>query len=216
LKVTDTGVGMDEATAQRIFEPFFTTKREAGGTGLGLASVFGIVKQNGGDISVVSQPGHGSVFTITLPKAQTSVPTENTGLSAGLPDTLQGNVLLMEDMDDLREMLTRILTSRGLSVLSARDGREAVELARETDTQLDLILSDVVMPRMNGPEAVQLIKQHHPGARVIYLSGHADLMDEDFKDEVIWKPIPPETLIRSIHASLNKQTKHQRSERPAA
>jgi PAS domain S-box-containing protein len=204
IEVTDNGVGMDDATAQHIFEPFFTTKLGTGGTGLGLATAYGAVQQNGGDIEVISRPGIGTTFHLIFPKHET-VSTPATEPSAAPTSTgMTGNVLLVEDRDDVRELMSQILTSNGIQVTSARDGVEAIEMANAFP--IDLILSDVVMPRMSGPEAVRIIRESHPDIKVIYVSGSADLVEPNGRDVVMWKPVKPQALLTAIKSCLTPET----------
>jgi CheY-like chemotaxis protein len=200
LRVTDTGIGMDDATAQRIFEPFFTTKLDSGGTGLGLSSAYGIVRQNGGEIKVCSRPGKGSIFTLTFPRAyQESPATSDPSPSAPLP-AIRGSVLLVEDRDDLREMMAQILVSNGLTVIQARDGLEAVKAAQSA--AVDLVVTDIVMPRLSGPEAVEFIRTFQPNVKIIFVSGSADLLEPNGRDVIMWKPVMPGVLLKTIQSCL--------------
>ena len=209
LKVSDTGIGIDDSVKSRIFEPFFTTKERSGGTGLGLSTVYGIVKQSNADIAVTSKPGFGSTFTITFPKSTAKAvrPQEN---SVQTPDSLSGTILLVEDLEDLREVMAGILSRRGLRVLAASDGTDAVKIACETEASIDLIITDITMPRMSGPEAVRRIRELRPGIKVIYLSGYTDSVMPEDGDAVISKPITPEALALAIRDSLMTQTPGER------
>jgi PAS domain S-box-containing protein len=174
IAMSDTGVGMDEATRSRMFEPFFTTKPKERGTGLGLATVYGIVKQSGGYIWVYSEPGHGATFKIYLPLVDQAVPAAQT--LAADQDSLRGSetVLLCEDEEDVRSLTHRILDAHGYDVLVAAGGEEALELADAWPGAIDLLLTDVVMPRMSGRELAQRLAIKHPGMKVLYLSGYPD------------------------------------------
>jgi PAS domain S-box-containing protein len=200
IRISDTGIGMDDTTKTRIFDPFFTTKQHTGAVGLGLSTVYGIVKQNGGDISLTSILNAGSSFTMEFPRAQRKV-AELVRMPAPKRQAVEGTVLLVEDLDPLREMMNEILRAEGLTVLPARDGLHAVELSRSNGA-IDLVLTDVVMPRMNGPEAVRLIRKVHPEIKVIYSSGYADWGDSMEGDPIIWKPVRPETLIKTVQECL--------------
>jgi PAS domain S-box-containing protein len=204
VTVSDTGIGIDESTRKRIFEPFFTTKQQTGGTGLGLSTVYGIVKQCGGEISVTSEVGSGSRFTLQFPRAGKEPRIAATDTPPHIPHALAGTILLVEDMDDLREMMTQALSASGLSVLTARDGLDAVELASRIDGVIDLVLTDIVMPRMSGPEAVRSIRASRPGVKVIYISGCADMVDTGDTDIVIWKPVKTEILLQTIQDCLDR------------
>src|SRR5262249_51768313 len=193
LKVSDTGIGIDDSIKSRIFEPFFTTKEKSGGTGLGLATVYGIVKQSNGEIGVSSKPGQGSTFTITFPKTR-GRSDRAPEPSAEAPVRLTGTILLVEDLDDLRELTADILSRRGLHVLAASDGEDAVKIASEAPGTIDLIVTDIAMPRMSGPDAVKAIRKIRPEVKVIYLSGYAESAKAAEGDTLILKPITPEVL----------------------
>jgi PAS domain S-box-containing protein len=204
LAVTDTGTGMDEAVKARVFEPFFTTKAVGKGTGLGLAMVYGTVKQSGGHIAVYSEKGKGSTFKIYLPctEAETTVlPTG--GSAAGIPDGT-GTVLLVEDEDKVRAITSRILQSKGYTVLEARHGGEALDLFDQTAEDINLVVTDVIMPQMNGPELVQRLLQQRPSLKVLFLSGYTDsavfrhgLLDPG--KAFLQKPFTPGALTRKVH-----------------
>ncbi len=173
LSVTDTGIGMNPEVKSRAFEPFFTTKEPGTGTGLGLATVYGIVKQSGGYIWVYSEPGHGTSFKVYMPR--TEIPgsyvkesTTRTSRNIGGTETL----LLVEDEDSVREVAREILLSHGYTVPEARDGIEALDVCRRIRGTLDLLLTDVIMPRMNGRELAERILTMRPGTRVLYMSGY--------------------------------------------
>jgi CheY-like chemotaxis protein len=174
LSVSDTGVGMDEVTQSHIFEPFFTTKPEGKGTGLGLATVYGIVKQSEGFIWVYSEPGHGATFKVYLPRVDgpaTPALAERTAV-----DSLRGteSILVVEDQEALRRMIEEILEEQGYTVLAAADGRTALDLARAHAGPLQLLLTDVVMPGMNGRELAERLGALRPGIRALFMSGYSD------------------------------------------
>ncbi len=209
LAVSDTGAGMDEETQSRIFEPFFTTKGPAGGTGLGLASVYGIVKQSGGYIWVYSEPGHGTTFKIYLPRVDE--PPEALRLAGPPVDLPTGSetVLVAEDNPALREVIRARLSERGYTVLLAADGEEAVALVRERAGAVDLLLTDVIMPRLGGAELARQLAELRPGLRVIFMSGYTDgalLNLGELADNVVLleKPFTGESLARTIRASLDR------------
>jgi PAS domain S-box-containing protein len=173
LAVSDTGAGMGPEVKSRIFEPFFTTKEKDKGTGLGLSTVYGIVKQSGGSIWVYSEPGHGTTFKVYLPCVD-----ENAQVDAGAvtPADYRGTetVLLVEDEDSVREVANEILTMNGYKVLQASQGNEALEMSRGHQGTIDLMVTDVVMPLMGGPELAQHLALTRPQMRVLYMSGYTD------------------------------------------
>ena len=203
LSVTDTGAGMDEETMSHIFEPFFTTKGPGKGTGLGLATVYGIVRQTGGGISVESEPGKGSIFRIYLP--QVSAPVDFT---KSLPTPVEKSenfetVLVVEDEDIVRELVCEVLEEQGYNVICARDGLEALSVAQQFDGMIHLLVTDVIMPHMNGHELAGKLSSLRPDMKVLYVSGYSDndigdhgVLDPRF--ELLQKPFTPQTLARKI------------------
>ena len=177
LTVSDTGVGMDDATVAHIFEPFFTTKEQGKGTGLGLSTVYGIVRQSRGFLGVQSQPGKGTQFEIFLPREMGEVeappprPAESSRPPSGRPNE---TVLVVEDERQVRNLLSSQLSAEGYTVLAAADGREALALGERHAGQIDLLLSDVVMPQMGGPELARAFLARHPETSVVFMSGYAD------------------------------------------
>ncbi len=208
LAVSDTGCGMSEDIRSQIFEPFYTTKGKAG-TGLGLATVYGIVKQHGGHIWVYSEPGKGTTFKIYLPAAESSG-VENERVEAESPD-FRGveTILLAEDDPQVREIANDILTRQGYAVLSAENGTEALELLSSHDGVIDLLLTDVVMPEMNGKELYVKVLEKHPEMRVLYMSGYTDnviahhgVLDEGV--EFIQKPFTIQALAEKVRNVVEK------------
>jgi PAS domain S-box-containing protein len=211
LAVSDTGVGMDETTSRRIFEPFFTTKGVGKGTGLGLATVYGIVKQSGGDIWVYSEVGHGTTFKIYLPQV-------TAGLQAGIERVTDGGdlsrgsetILLVED-DDAVRLLARVTLERaGYRVLHAENPKEAMRLVRDSTGPIHLLLSDVIMPESEGPPLFDRLVSMHPGLRLLYMSGYADEAISRHGVLVegtpfLQKPFTPVTLARKIRNVLEAQ-----------
>ena len=171
LSVTDTGVGMDAATQQRIFDPFFTTKEMGRGTGLGLASVYGIIKNHGGVITVYSEKGKGATFNIYLPASEKEVLVAEAANSK----VEKGNemILLVDDERLILDVGKPILESLGYSVLSAESGKEAVEIVKEKKDELDLVILDMIMPQMDGEQAYDLIKEIVPNMKVLLSSGYS-------------------------------------------
>jgi CheY-like chemotaxis protein len=173
LQVADTGTGIDKATQEHLFEPFFTTKPVGQGTGLGLATVYGVVKQAEGQVSVYSEVGRGTTITVLLPAteaAQTVIAVE----SKPAPRTVgTGTVLVVEDYPELRLLIEEILKGNGYRVLSAPDGAAALTVAREHAGEIDILLTDVVMPNMLGPDLAAQLKTENPNLRALFMSGHA-------------------------------------------
>lgn len=208
LTISDTGHGMDTETQARIFEPFFTTKPEGRGTGLGLPAVYGIVTQSGGTITVASRPGEGTSFTICLPE----VSGTPEALQAPAPRTplLRGSevVLVVEDDEGVRELLTTLMRRSGYEVFAACGGEEALEMESALKRPLDLVLTDMVMPGMSGRELAGRMAELRPGIRVLLLSGYTD--EEIFSycaDEegaaFLLKPFTPDTLLRKVRDVLD-------------
>jgi CheY-like chemotaxis protein len=171
LSVSDTGMGIDEETGKHIFEPFFTTKTDLG-TGLGLATVYGIVKQHGGNIWFHSKPHQGTSFLVYLPESKTELPTPTA--TALEPERAPGSevVLVVEDNEMVRNLALSILRRNGYTVLGASGGAEARRLLEEHRSRLDLLISDVVMPDLDGKQVYQLVADKHPGVKVLFMSGY--------------------------------------------
>jgi two-component system cell cycle sensor histidine kinase/response regulator CckA len=209
LTISDTGDGMDETTLHHIFEPFFTTKSIGKGTGLGLATCYGIVKQHGGQIVPYSEPGHGSTFQIYLPHATMPVseraPHQQTAMLPRGTET----VLLAEDEATVRTLVVRVLREYGYTVLEASDGDEALRLSSErATTPIDLLLTDVVMPQLSGIALAEQIGALRPGLKVLYISGyieHARVGDDPFtpSDNFLHKPFTPAALVRKVRDVLD-------------
>ena len=205
LTVSDTGCGMDEATRARLFEPFFTTKGPGQGTGLGLATVYGIVEKHGGHISVQSTPGLGTTFTLLFPTARRSsavmeIPAQTRSGSPGKTAT----ILLVEDDAGLRRAALRTLTARGYTVLEARDGEEALQVAAGYAGEIELVVTDVVMPRLAGPKLVTELRLTRK-FKVIYVSGYTfDMLDPRAMEDgyFLSKPFSPDELLGLIQLAL--------------
>jgi len=208
LTVTDTGTGMDAATLTHIFEPFFTTKERGKGTGLGLATVYGVVKQSNGYIWVDSAPGNGTSFQIYLPRhVGQPAAEEQTGDSG---ENLRGSetILLVEDAEPLRKLAQTFLEAAGFRVLSAENGETALEVARCFGGAFDLLLTDVVMPGINGRVLAEQLLPRQPGMKVLYMSGYTDSFIAghgvlDPQTHLLHKPFTDEVLIRKVRAVLD-------------
>jgi two-component system cell cycle sensor histidine kinase/response regulator CckA len=174
LEVTDTGCGMDEETMSRLFEPFFTTKEVGKGTGLGLATVYGIVKQSGGYIWAYSEVGLGTTFKVYLPSVE--MPAESVEKEAATiyPSTGEETILVVEDEKMVRELVREILSQKGYNVLEAHRGTEALEVSERHEGAIHLLLTDVVMPGMDGPELARRLTAQRPDMRVLFMSGYID------------------------------------------
>ncbi|MGH7603453.1 MAG: PAS domain S-box protein [Gemmatimonadaceae bacterium] len=208
LHVSDTGVGMDQTTQARIFEPFFTTKEHGRGTGLGLSTVYGIVKQSGAAISVTSAPQAGTTFSVSFPRTDACAlakPAEEDELS---PPLGTETILLVEDDSAVRQLVERVLRSRGYSVLAAQHGGDALQLASDPGKEMDLVLTDIVMPTMSGRELVEALQTLRPMVRVLYMSGYTN--DEilrrglhDPNTSFIQKPFTAENLAAQVRKVLD-------------
>jgi len=175
ITVTDSGKGMDEATRRQVFDPFFTTKEPGKGAGLGLSMVYGFVKQSGGEISVESGPDRGATFRMYLPKVWTEEQAVGAAaLEPGEPMTGSETVLVVEDEDTVRRYVTQMLRHRGYTVLEAPCPDVAIAMEREYTERIDLLVTDVVMPDMRGPEVAKIIKRDRPSIRILYVSGYAE------------------------------------------
>jgi PAS domain S-box-containing protein len=174
VSVRDEGTGMDAETRERVFEPFFTTKPSGEGTGLGLATVYGIVTQSGGEIEALSEPGEGTEIRIPLPRAHTAVVDGTDPSGSPAPRARQGTVLLVEDAQALLRLTRRMLEELGYRVLSTDSPEEALRLAEAEVEAIDVLLTDVVMPGMSGPELSERLHRIDPGVRTVYTSGYAD------------------------------------------
>jgi two-component system cell cycle sensor histidine kinase/response regulator CckA len=208
LTVTDTGTGMDPVTLMHIFEPFFTTKELGKGTGLGLATVYGIVKQSNGYIWVDSTPGKGTSFEIFLPRHMGERTAEIPAVASR--ETLNGseNILLVEDAQPLRKLAQTFLEAAGFRVLSAAGGDEALQVAARSGINLDLLLTDVVMPGMNGRVLAERFSPRQPGMKVLYMSGYTDSFIAghgvlDPGTHLLHKPFTEEELIRKVREVLD-------------
>jgi two-component system cell cycle sensor histidine kinase/response regulator CckA len=217
LAVSDSGTGMDETTRSRIFEPFFTTKEMGKGTGLGLATVYGIVQQNGGHVWVYSDPGHGTTFKIYLPSAEHKLGLASAAQAEALPPKRDGTtILLAEDDAIMRRLTKKMLEEHGYKVLEAEDGRSALRIIGSgqagsappsIDTpKIDLTLTDVVMKGMNGPELVLHLIDSHPTMKVVYMSGYTGelVTNQGLNSSIrlLEKPFTRADLLKTLDAAL--------------
>jgi two-component system cell cycle sensor histidine kinase/response regulator CckA len=207
LAVSDTGVGMDEDTLAHIFEPFFTTKQRGEGTGLGLSTVYGIVKQSGGSIWVYSERDRGTTFKLYFPRAEAAASTPPTPpRREGLHGT--ETILLAEDQPEVRSIASVVLQRYGYTVLEAANGDDALRLIKTYRGPIHLLLSDVVMPAMNGPELARRVKADHRGIRVLFASGYTDdaIVRHGVLDPgvaFLQKPFTPTALLKKIREVLD-------------
>lgn len=211
LAVSDNGCGMDSETKSHIFEPFFTTKEQGKGTGLGLATVFGIVKHGGGQILVNSEPGMGATFKVFFPavaaKAQTATREDGHDFVPGT-----GTILLVEDEDGVRNSASEYLAENGYTVLKANGGREALQMTKQYEHNIDLLLTDLVMPQMSGTELARKIAEMRPQICTIFMSGYSDnlLSDQQMKDLkhiLLQKPFRLAALGERVREALGNKTK---------
>jgi PAS domain S-box-containing protein len=212
ISVSDTGLGMDSETRDHIFEPFFTTKSRGRGTGLGLATTYGIIKQSGGSVIVDSEPGHGTTFHIYFPMVMRDIPAA--GESARRPSgpvpagRRSGRILLVEDEPGLRDITQRVLARAGFEVTTAAGPDEAILAAESMTEPIDLLLSDVVMPGMRGPELAIRLRQNRPGLHVLLVSGYAEEIVEGGRDDSVpflAKPFSAESLLSAVDAAISPE-----------
>lgn len=207
ISVTDTGHGMDRETISRIFEPFFTTKEVGRGTGLGLSTVYGIVKQSGGDIWVESEVGWGSTFRISLPAMEEDIQLVEAETIESRAMHGSETILLVEDEDSVREVAQEILKNGGYSVISARNGSDALRICKDRDDPINLVMTDMVMPGMNGRQLAERINIARPGTRILFTSGYPDdaaFFDGalDDKTPFLQKPFSASMLLRKVREIL--------------
>lgn len=209
LRFSDTGQGMDEETVERIFDPFYTTKAVGEGTGLGLASVYGAVKQSDGHIEVSSEPGRGSVFSIYLPAADGPAEESGTGPEEDADTSGTETVLVVEDEPAIRRLLSNALRNRGYTVVEAEDGRAALSAAEfRSPKAIHVVVTDVVMPNMGGTNVVERLRTHNPELKVVYMSGYAEETAGrhgiDLSGSVLLrKPFSPDLLLATIRKALD-------------
>ncbi len=208
LAISDSGQGMDRETMAKIFEPFFTTKENGRGTGLGLATVYGIIKQNKGEILVYSEPGQGTSFKIYLPRLkEASAPQVRADAQQDMAGGTE-TILIVEDDEVVRLMTVEILTSLGYPVLEAADGEEALQTCKRYHGRINLLLTDVVMPKMNGSELARQVVKLRPDIRVVFMSGYTDdavvrhgILQDDV--QFLQKPVTPKILSQALRTALD-------------
>lgn len=211
ISVSDTGHGMDESTIEHLFEPFFTTKDMGRGTGLGLSIIYGIVRQSRGHIWVYSEPGRGTTFKVYLPQLEgTGSQKVETESLAGTTDRGSETILLVEDDQALREMLTRMLTSAGYTVLGAATAEEALAIAEAKPGFIDMLLTDMILRGgIDGIELSRQIKAQRPSTRVLLMSGYSESLVEESSEsanapELLEKPFSSAQLHRKVRTVLSK------------
>ena len=213
MTVTDSGRGMDEATCQHVFEPFFTTKESSKGSGLGLATVYGIIKQSDGWIDVRSEVGVGTSFMVYLPRMDGCPLVAENGIAAAMEGGGE-TILLVEDQEAVRSLAKAALRQHGYQVLEALDGAEAIDVAKRFSGEIHLLLTDVVMPGINGKELSERLIAMRPGLKVLFVSGytanviaHGGVIDQDIA--YMAKPFSPDGLaakVRKVLAAPAKPT----------
>ena len=207
VSITDTGVGMDVETRQRIFEPFFTTKELGRGTGLGLSTVYGIVKQTNGNIYVYSEPGRGTTFKVYLPQSD-AMPGSGELPAVIMPSTGSGSILLVDDEPTVSELMSEVLRDAGFQVIEAADGEAALS-AEARNASIQLLITDVMMPKMAGHVLADRLRQRNPALKVIYTSGYAASAASPQRplneaDYFLQKPFPPRTLVEKVKEMLTQ------------
>jgi len=220
LTVTDTGTGMDSETQAQIFEPFFTTKGRDKGTGLGLATVYGVVKQSNGYITVESEKGKGSLFTIYLPRVETHVIAPAKSSPEPLNTRGSETILLVEDAEPLRRLAALFLKENGYHVVTAKDGSDAQQVAAQISGPIDLLLTDVVMPGINGRVLAERLAPEHPGMKILYMSGYTDsfiaghgVLEPGV--HMLRKPLTEEVLLRKVRELLDESGDAMKTENTA-
>jgi CheY-like chemotaxis protein len=225
--VIDTGTGIAAADQPRIFEPFFTTKEQGRGVGLGLASVYGMIRQSEGYIDVRSAPGAGTTFDVYLPTAAPdalaaarAAPAEPASAPEAVPAATSETILVVEDNAGVRDLVRELLAVQGYRVLVAPDGPAAIELAARHDGVIDLLLVDIVMPKMRGTDVARLISERRPGVRVVYMSGYDDSAFEEMRDATSYallpKPFTGNAVADAVRAALDAPPPALATDRPQA
>jgi CheY-like chemotaxis protein len=208
ISITDTGTGMDAETQAHLFEPFFTTKNPGRGTGLGLATAYGIIRQSGGAIGILSELGKGTTARIYLPQAESAPAPETVAAPDYLPLGGVETILVVEDEARVRKLIVDVLRARGYQVLEATRGEEAIRLCRLHDGEIDMAVVDVVMPEMSGPELVRQITPLCSGLRLLYISGYTDeaIVHHGIPESgaaFLQKPFLPDALLHKVREVLD-------------
>ena len=211
LEVADTGIGMSGEVMEKIFEPFFTTKGVGEGTGLGLSTVYGIVKQTGGYIYVESKPGAGTTFRMLFPRhaeqrAEESATAESDERAAAPADlTGSASILLVEDEEAVRAFAGRALSARGYTVYEAASGPEALDLLKDIVNPLDLVISDVVMPGMDGPTLMRELRLRQPDVKIIFVSGYAeDVFERNLPEDESYQFLPKPFSLKELATAVKE------------
>jgi CheY-like chemotaxis protein len=209
ISVSDTGSGMDKETMAKIFEPFFTTKEVEKGTGLGLAMVYGIIKQHNGYINVYSEPGSGTTFRLYLPAIESMEEVLVKTEIEPLPSNGNETILVAEDDAALRRLFSTILQAYGYKVILAQDGEEAIKKFADNRDKIQLIMLDMIMPKKSGKEVFDIIRKMRPDIKTLFSSGYtADRIDKDNMSkggfDFIMKPVSPKELLKKIREVLDK------------
>ena len=213
LTVSDSGKGMDRATAAKIFEPFFTTKGIGQGTGLGLAVVYGIVHDHQGHINVYSEPLKGTVFRVYLPLSEDTAESVSAVLPAEQPRGGSETILLAEDEPAVRALFSRVLRTAGYRVIEAASGDEAVRIFEKQAGEIDMLLFDLIMPKMDGRHAMELITAQKPQIGYLFVSGYApeNLRRPEMQhlqEAVLYKPVSPRELLQRVRQTLDRGHLH--------
>jgi CheY-like chemotaxis protein len=208
LTISDTGTGMTDDVKAHLFEPFFTTKEEGKGSGLGLATVYGIVKQSNGSIWIESEVDQGTIIKIYFPRADGAEAAQPAPKTALKPGPATETILLVEDNDAVREIVSEILQDLGYTVLIARNGQHALKLVSSYSEPIDLLLSDIVMPGISGRTLAETLQQTHPNLKVLLMTGYSEETIADFgvvtpKIDLLQKPYMPQDLIRKVQEILD-------------
>jgi CheY-like chemotaxis protein len=210
MSVTDTGIGLSPEVKQHLFEPFFTTKGVGKGTGLGLSTVYGIVKQSSGLVEVESVPGRGACFKIYLPLVTAPLKRRSREKIVDRPEPAQETILVVEDEEMVRSMTCTLLQRAGYTILEGKNGQDAVEVSQRHSGPIHLLLSDVVMPRMNGQALFQKLAPHRPEMKVLFTSGYTDSAlfrhgMADAPSAILLKPYTQEALLTHVRDCLDQE-----------